>query len=93
MTGCYWVIQEQPCTACTGTGVVQAAIWQQYWEENQRSLPTPEDDYAWFREQGYSVYQVADLPPEEEPCSECAGTGKLRREVSLALALQDLGML
>ena len=89
----YSVIQRQVCTFCEGTGAIAAGIWQLYWEENPEGLATSEDDLAWFREQGWDVSRVADLPTEEEACVECAGTGEVCEEIPLLQALTDLGLL
>lgn len=44
---------------------------------------------AYWREQGY--YKPRQLPPEEVRCGDCDGSGVVRDEVELAVALKALG--
>jgi len=86
----YRVIYQIRCPACKGEGVVGHPIWNEFWETDPR--PQFEDDYqARARELGYA--SLEDMPQEEITCNECEGLGYVRREVPLAVALKELGLL
>jgi len=85
---CYFVECEESCPVCGGSGAVEHPAWTQYWDDNGgKSLPTPQDDERWFREQGYD-----ETPDEIISCDECDGRGVLVSRVPLAEALADLVM-
>jgi len=91
----YRVIHQSRCEACDGSGMVQHPIWVEFWEPwRDLSLPCPipenfYDDRA--RELGYP--NSAAMPEEEIECSACQGSGYVRREVPLVVALEALGVL
>ena len=87
----YLLIEEFTCQECHGSGWVQHPLWARYWEANPGGGLTVEEDQTWFREQG--EYTPPHLIPEEEPCVECEGAGKIRREVDLVTALVAIGLL
>lgn len=84
----YFVIKRVTCAECSGRRWIQPAIWQDFWE---RERAQPQDGLSgreWWQSQGYD-----EPPPEERPCQECEGSGVFEHEVSLADALQDLGLM
>jgi len=89
----YLIVREEKCPKCRGSGWVIHPEWKElYQAEKERGrFFTYKEILAWWRERGY--YHEEDLPPEEIPCYECKGEGKLRREVPLEEALRDLGLL
>jgi len=90
----YKVIRIDDCYRCDGVGYVTHPAWQRYFEAfPKRTLPTVEDDLAWFREQGFNYYRAKDLPPEDIPCDLCKTAGTLRTESDLGEALRELGYL
>ena len=86
----YRVIHQICCPDCKGAGVVTHPIWVEFFEPYP--LPElPEDYDARALELGYNA--CADMPPEEMTCPKCEGLGYVRREVPLAVALMELGLL
>ena len=74
----FYVVKEDDCPECGGTGVVQN--WMS------------EYDAWWSEEVGVPAYGYSDIP-DEEPCEECNGTGVHRTEIELSTALKELNLL
>lgn len=83
----YIVFKRSTCPECKGAGVIQHLLWTQFWREHSNQRPTDTRAKEWFRQQGYAL-----LPPEEDLCPRCNGTGTISEEASLSEALLQLGV-
>ena len=99
MSTTYYVKAVTQCSHCKGTGVVQHPQWQQFWEEHaatvediQQILEPAASNEAWDKLMAQHFPDWEQVP-EEIPCIECEGEGKITREVPLEDALMAPGIL
>jgi len=86
----YRLFLEETCPRCRGSGVVVHPNWAWVHElERELGRLLSLEEAA----QRLGLPGPEALPPEEEPCGECGGEGRLRREVPLEEALAELGVL
>ena len=89
MTIQYFVTAVSTCDQCNGAGYVQNAQWQRFFEKyGDAYRKAGIDESALMLCGHFGVSSVRHLPTEEETCPECDGTGIVKRQVSLAEALQ-----
>lgn len=82
----YIVKKQEPCPECHGTGMVQHGAWAAFWTDGTNSRLLPDEEIEkWFHDNGYT-----EVPDEEIPCYECAGTGLKETEVPLDEALKHM---
>lgn len=70
------ILTRTECGRCDGTGVVMHPEWKKFWIENPDARGMDELQLAAFF--GCSPDQI---PPEEEACDLCGGTGWVERWV------------
>lgn len=93
----YKVICEESCPTCSGSGVLVNPIWREIWKDFDAFKKHHPDTAVfndawlakWSKEKGY--WSVDEIGAEEKPCGECEGTGRVRREVSIAEVLAEFG--
>jgi hypothetical protein len=78
----FYVVRGDVCPACGGSGKIRNEFFD-LWE----NFPSKNPDVFW---QKYHQ-SPADLEPEID-CRDCAGTGEIRSETTLAAALSELGV-
>lgn len=86
----FLVIQENVCERCSGDKVVEHPLWEEFWKEfENRGFYLPQREVEeFFREK--LGWNEDDLPSEEVNCPECGGSGVVRSEVDLAIALSQI---
>ena len=85
----FFVIAEETCPLCDGCGYVYNAMWASCLEELGDSLESPINPamiQEWWLKQGF---YKDEIPPEEDTCNTCNGTGRHREEIRLAEALHE----
>lgn len=95
----YLIRKIEMCPVCNGDKFLPNKDWQEINKANN----------AWMELRGIKVFNEAahmdwerrirekwphqKPPPEEEPCHECEGEGKIETWIDLREALQELGVL
>ena len=89
------VTKRETCPICDGDGYLYDEDWARFNEEFKGVSQSANQGemFAWWREQGYSVYSWKDTPPEEHQCWKCNGRGYLDGVTTLSEALKELGVI
>jgi hypothetical protein len=85
----YYVVQRETCPICKGEQYIYNEIWRECLDEIGAKA-TGEEILAWFNENHEPVYNMKDLPPEENICINCDGKGEVESEIALYDALWEL---
>lgn len=80
----YFVTHRAKCGHCQGSGYLYNPHWAEFNRQHRDGVGDP---LVFF-----GVRQDSDLPWEEMPCCDCEGSGYQTRELSLATALEALGV-
>lgn len=78
------------CPDCMGSGYVQHPAWSKFFESNPVSVDD-ETILSWFRENwDGGIKSLKDIPPEEEICDFCGGTGEINlTEIILSKIIEE----
>lgn len=79
------------CPHCKGDKIVQHYAWSEFWQTHDpKGIIKDGELEKWFSDRGYSVWyrglyndRIQGLPPEEIPCFECEGSGRLSKEITI----------
>lgn len=100
----FFVTSVETCECCNGTGKTPNSDWAMYTQFEKELVSRTGKDFPelfeheneifqWWEDHGYEVSGWGDLPPEEETCAECEGSGVITEEVDLADAMESLGFI
>jgi len=99
MTTQYLVRKIETCPVCKGEKHLIDPDWQRINRENNEwmqdhHIPTFTDAaQADWERRIKETWPYHKPPPEEYPCDECEGSGKIESWLSLADALRELGVM
>jgi hypothetical protein len=91
MTTQYLIRKVETCPVCKGEEFLYNPEWAELNEEHARrckGMP-PDERFAEFNRMVKEKWPFGE-PPEEEPCCECEGTGKIETWIDLRQALEEL---
>ena len=88
----YLIRKIETCPECKGEKFFYNPEWAELNEEHDRRCRdmTPNDRFTEFGQMVREKWPWGE-PPEEEPCAECEGTGKIETWIPLEQALHELG--
>ena len=78
------------CPECNGTGVVQHWLYDEFykaWANADQRHPINDALIEFFADHGYGRDEI---PPEEEDCYACWGTGEIRKTIELSKLFREL---
>lgn len=86
MAGVYMVKKIETCDECEGSGRIASHEWREFF----RKHPS-----GGFEKMGqyFGTLDSRRWPPEEYVCDECEGSGRITKDVPLASALIELGLI
>jgi len=84
----YTVTCTEICAECEGSGYVDNHLWRTLFADLGDGKLTVEFVRQWELDHNLGE----NIGPEESPCGECDGAGKIVQQVPLASALRDLGV-
>lgn len=99
MTTQYLIRKIETCPECNGARFAINPHWARInrenneWMEQHTGGRFTDEAHADWERRIKEQWPYSDPPPEEEPCCECEGDGKVESWVSLADALRDLGVM
>ena len=83
------VAVTQTCPTCKGTKTIANPSWAEFNSAVKVGRANLETMEQWFRDRGEATRKAAmgreywALPPEEETCGECEGTGRIHKSATL----------
>ena len=93
----YLIRKIETCPQCRGDKYLSNPHWQRICRDNAAWMDahtggrfTDEAEHDWKR-RIEAQWPHQDPPPEEEPCYECEGEGKIETWIPLEQALVELG--
>ncbi len=98
MTTQYLIRKVEMCPACKGEGYVWNEKWQALneannaWMQEQTGGRYCDEAHADWERRVKETWPYSDPPPEDEPCGECEGTGKVEEWIDLRQAMEELGI-
>ena len=80
------VLTKDKCQGCNGAGIITNGLWAMFYPQDEAhkmehgEYMSMDQVEKWFKEK----LHCSKLPPEEETCSDCEGTGETQKYMPLS---------
>ena len=82
----FYVRGMKKCDVCNGDGYIFNEEWNDFCDQ-YKFMPSDQIMKKWWNDRGYIT-----PPPEDYPCGECEGTGRIDHYVPLEQALREMNI-